>query len=267
MSSATSPPDRIPIDAGRDARSLRAPPSINACMFGRGSTPAERAVDLIRRDLLSGALAPGVKLRADELCRRYGIGAAAIRKALSRLCSLELVQPIGHRGFRARSVSRADLEDIVINRQVVEVAAVRLSMVHGGADWEAGISETLRQLKTALERDPARLRVGDEEFDRCHRGVHLALLAGCGSWRLMAQAGVLYDQAYRYRRVSMQRIRRADEFYNEHATLAERVLRRDVKAACDHLARHVCGSLELVFADSGPTAFEQPDQNDRAECR
>jgi DNA-binding GntR family transcriptional regulator len=68
----------------------------------------------------------------------------------------------------------------------------------------------------------------------------------------------LYDQAYRYRRIKLRQVRCPSGFYDEHARLAERVLLRDVKAACDHLARHLHMTLELVFPDDGRTARDRP---------
>jgi GntR family transcriptional regulator, carbon starvation induced regulator len=253
-----SRPVGMDIDTERDDQSFRNLSSISTRTSADvRSTQVERAVDLIERDLLNGALAPSARLRIHELCRRYRVGATPVREALSRLCALGLVQAVGQRGYRARALSRADLEDIVMNRLVVEVGAVRLSMALGGADWEAGVVAALHRLKTSTERDPGKVRDGDEELDRHHRAFHQALVAGCRSRRLAAQASALYDQADLYRRVMMRQVRRTSGFYEDHASLADRVLRRDVKAACDHLARHLHTILELVFPDGGRTARDR----------
>src|SRR6185437_11629161 len=64
-----------------------------------------QAYETLRQDILAGVLPPGKKLRIEELKETYGIGASAIREALSMLISDILVQRIDHRGFRVAEVS------------------------------------------------------------------------------------------------------------------------------------------------------------------
>ena len=213
-----------------------------------GNTLVERAVTLIHRDILTGVLRPAAKLRIQELAARYGIGATPIREALSRLSPLGLVQPVGNRGFRARAVSRDDLADITLTRQIAEAGALRRAMERGDADWEAEIVGALHRLKAATQRPVAGgADAADIEFDRAHKTFHLALIAACGSERLIELSSVLYDQAFRYRQVMMKSVRFADDFYDEHARLADEVLRRDVDIAAEHLSRHLASTLAVVY--------------------
>src|ERR1700694_1563026 len=69
----------------------------------------------IREDIVFGHLAPGEKLRIEDLRGRYGLGATPLREALSRLSAIGLVEASAQRGFRVARVSVEDLDDVTAN--------------------------------------------------------------------------------------------------------------------------------------------------------
>ncbi|MGY3504683.1 GntR family carbon starvation induced transcriptional regulator [Bradyrhizobium sp. USDA 4471] len=158
-------------------------------------TLSERAANLIEQDILAGHLAPGSRLGIVDLVQRYDIGATPLREGLSRLMSRGLIVGIGQRGFRVAEVSREDLADITCMRTAVEIEAVRLAILRGDVAWEANIVSALHQMRRHIERTGNEFREGAADFDRLHKGFHTALLAACGSQRMLAAHSDLYDQA------------------------------------------------------------------------
>jgi GntR family carbon starvation induced transcriptional regulator len=211
------------------------------------ATLSERAATLVEHDILAGQLAPGARLGIVDLVQRYDIGATPLREGLSRLVSRGLIVGIGQRGFRVAEISREDLFDITVMRTAVEVEAVRLAMSHGDDAWEAGILSALHQMRRHIERTGNEFREGAEDFDRLHKGFHTALLAACGSRRMLNAHSDLYDQAYRYRRVMMRAIDSGKKFVREHQLLADRVLARDVAGAQTMLAAHLRSTINFVY--------------------
>src|SRR5690606_14667045 len=102
---------------------------------GQGATGAGTMASTLfhrlRREIVSGELAPGLKLRIRDLTERYGVGATPVREALSRLVSTGFVTSIDQRGFRVSPISLEDLLDITESRQVVEGEAFRRSIERG----------------------------------------------------------------------------------------------------------------------------------------
>ena len=49
------------------------------------ATTATTVYDRIRDDILSGSLAPSLKLRIEFVCERYATGASPVREAINRL--------------------------------------------------------------------------------------------------------------------------------------------------------------------------------------
>lgn len=211
------------------------------------ATLSERAAMLVEQDILAGHLAPGSRLGIVDLVARYEIGATPLREALSRLMSRGLIVGIGQRGFRVADISREDLLDITTMRSAVEVEAIRLAIIHGDDAWEAGIVSALHQMRRHIERTGDEFREGAEDFDRLHKGFHTALLAGCGSKRLLAAHSDLYDQAYRYRRVMMGVMDSGKKFVRSHQMLADRVLARDIPGAQAMLEAHLRSTLNFVY--------------------
>ena len=217
----------------------------------REGTLAERAALIIERDVLSGELEPGTRLAVLALSEQYGIGTTPMREGLSRLVARGLILAVGQRGFRVAEVERADLDDITRVRILVETEALRASMAQGDDAWEVGIVAALHRLRLCLERSPEMMAEGSAEFDGLHKAFHRALIAGCGSARLLALHDDLYLQAYRYRRVMMRRLTNPAWFFDGHRALADIVVARRADEATAALARHLRHTLEIVYGGQG----------------
>jgi len=210
-------------------------------------TLSERAATLLQQDIIAGNLAPGTRLGIVDLVQRYEIGATPMREGLSRLISRGLIIGIGQRGFRVADISREDLADITRMRSVVEMEALRLAIEHGDDAWEAGIISSLHQMRRHIERTGDEFREGAPDFDKLHKGFHTALLAACGSKRLLSAHSELYDQAYRYRRVMMRGFDSGSRFVSAHQLLADRVLARETGPAQAMLTSHLHSTLAYVY--------------------
>ncbi|NBY29110.1 MAG: GntR family transcriptional regulator [Betaproteobacteria bacterium] len=77
-------------------------------------TLASQAHDLLRRDILSGTLAPGQRLRTKDLQARYGLGLSPLRESLQRLSAEGIVVNDAQRGFAVAPVSVAELRDLTV---------------------------------------------------------------------------------------------------------------------------------------------------------
>lgn len=212
-------------------------------------TLSERAAALLERDILDGSLRPGDRLAIAQLAARYGISQTPLREALTHLAARGLILAIGQRGFRVAGIGREDLEDITRLRVVVEQEALQLSIASGSDDWEANIVSAMHRFRRAVERAGEDLHEGSAEIDRVHKEFHTALIGGCGSRRMIQLHSDLYDQAYRYRRLLMNRLADAPMFIREHQELADIVLARRTGAARERLAQHLNATLDVVYGD------------------
>jgi DNA-binding GntR family transcriptional regulator len=120
-------------------------------------------------------------------------------------------------------------------------------MRRGDGAWEGAIVAALHRLRRYAEQNAAGLREGSAEFDALHKSFHTALIAQCGSPRMLAAHSDLYDQAYRYRRIMMRGFEDAAAFVDSHRDLADLVIARRAAEAEAKLAGHLTSTLALVY--------------------
>jgi GntR family transcriptional regulator, carbon starvation induced regulator len=215
---------------------------------------SQRAVQILRQQILNGEIPPGQKLRVEVLQREHGLSSSPLREALSRLVAEGLVVADDHRGFRAAPMSAADLDDITNVRLVVEPAALGQSVAKGDDAWEAGIVAAFHR----LERIRARIAHGEvpfnSEWTERHKEFHTALIAAAASPRLLAICSSLFDESERYRRSTAAAINRTlvRDTSAEHRRLMDAALARDVERSvallCKHISLTAKRTLELLQA-------------------
>ena len=162
-------------------------------------TLVERAYLGLRHDVVCGKLAPGERLRVEHLKDQYAVGAGTLREALSLLVSDALVTSEGQRGFRVAPISLADLEDVTKTRVMLETEALRQSIRHGDAQWEAELINSY-QLLTQSENDLE--DSGSALWERRNKAFHESLIAAFDSTWTKYMLGILYRHAERYRNIN-----------------------------------------------------------------
>jgi DNA-binding GntR family transcriptional regulator len=222
--------------------------SVDAASDLAAAPLTEQAFARLRSDLLAGALAPGDKLKVDELQARYGFSSSPLREALSRLAQEGLVRTDERRGFRAAPISVADLDDITHMRLMLDPPALVSAIAHGDDGWEAAIVAAFHRLERRESRLPEGPTVLDDEWGRVHRDFHLALLAACPSQRQLRWSASLFDQAERYRRYSALHRTQPRRKTLEHRRLMDAVLARDADKASTLLAAHIRSTQRNVQA-------------------
>jgi GntR family transcriptional regulator, carbon starvation induced regulator len=201
----------------------------------------------LRDDIISGTLAPSEKLRIEHLRQRYGIGASALREALSRLVSDGLAECEAQRGYWVSPVSRAELADITSTRKVIEVEALRQSIELGTLEWEGRVvaaRHSLERVETSMVEATREVIMG---WERANRAFHMALISGCPSRWLLRFTELLYDQSQRYRhRTVLRRPIPRRGLSGEHVAIVEATLARDTKRACALLSQHIENTARAV---------------------
>lgn len=210
-------------------------------------TQARVAVARLTSDILTGALAPGGKLRIAELKQKYGIGASPLREALSRVTSLGYVTTESRRGYRVAEMSYSDLADITLARQTIEIGMLRESLDLRSDEWELGIVGALEKLRWSMRKYNRMGDIVDAQIATAHKDLHVALVGGSSSPRLIAMQDLLFDQASRYREVMVSELHSADAFIRKHDELVKSVLEDDPEKALIALSDHLQITLHDVY--------------------
>ena len=209
-------------------------------------TLVERAYLGLRHDVVCGKLAPGERLRVEHLKDQYQVGSGTLREALSLLVSDPLVTSEGQRGFRVAPISLADLEDVTNTRVMLETEALRQSIRHGDAQWEAALQQSY-DLLSKTERDLA--ESGSDLWERRNKSFHEALIAGFDSNWSKYLLSILYRHAERYRNINW-RLTAAHasgrDVHKEHEDIFRAALSRQEARAALALEAHIRLTHDIV---------------------
>jgi DNA-binding GntR family transcriptional regulator len=212
---------------------------------GEAPTVGQRAYLRIRDDVLQARLAPGAKLKLDQLRKTYGASTATLREILSRLVSEKLVVAEGQRGFEVAPVSAANLREIAALRLLVEREGLRLSLAQGDAAWAAGAEAAHQALARLEERALAGGTADAAPVLRHDWLFHRALIAACGSAALMAAHAAVSERYLRYQAVAVRAPDAATA--REHQALLAAALARDAAEADALVVRHVRRGVEMAL--------------------
>ena len=218
-------------------------------------TIADRTYQHIRRDIISGALAPGTKLAMEMLSKRYDVGLSPLREALVRLTGDALAVAEGQRGFWVSQISLSELQDMNDARLLIESQALALAIERGGEDWERAITLAYEEL-TAQERQLGR---GDSatisRWENANRRFHEALVSACGSPWLIRLRNMLHQHAERYRMISLSQNMIARDVHDEHEAIFDASIARKTLRACRLTEMHLQRTADVVRA-----ALERPGE-------
>jgi GntR family transcriptional regulator, carbon starvation induced regulator len=197
----------------------------------------------LRSDIVSGRLAPGERLKINDLAALLEVSPGAIREALSRLLPEQLVVSRDQKGFVVAPLSIEDLQDLTDLRCEVEPIALRRAVIRGDSAWEAAILGAAHRLRRTpiIAEDHA---IAPEWVDR-HAAFHAAFVSACGSPRLLTLHAQLYQQSERYRGLSVL-VESDRNVEAEHLALVDAALDRDAERLVERTISHFRTTTALI---------------------
>jgi DNA-binding GntR family transcriptional regulator len=131
------------------------------------TTLSEAAHQSIRRNIITGVLAPGSKLVVAALAQALKLSATPINEALAGLEREGLVTYSPHRGYFVRTVTPQDIEETYSVREAFELLAVRNAAKNADKTVIGQLKEILQQSRQSLrETDTSRFSDLDLDFHR-----------------------------------------------------------------------------------------------------
>jgi len=204
----------------------------------REQSRLEMAMGRLREDILSGRRMPGERLPIIPLSEVYAVSTGTLREVLSRLVAQTLVVSDSKKGFSVAPVTTDDIRDVMDTRLVLESHALSLSIRTGDLDWEAGIVAELHQVGRVDAVSNADSFEWARSWHMANRKFHRALIAACGSPRILGFVDSLYDQSERYGNRLLVQEKYTSTFAEEHQRLVDAVLVRNEAEALERLREH-----------------------------
>lgn len=206
----------------------------------------EMAYRRIRSDIIFGRLAPGQKLKLEQLREAYGTSVSTLRELLNRLSSEGLIEAEGQKGFMVSPVSAINLRELAAMRLLLEGHALAESFAAGDMEWEGRVVAAHHKLAQMERRMLGNDRADSELWKRYDWEFHHALISACGSQVLLDTHAAIYDKYLRYQMVAV--VFRGKVAADEHQVLLDCALRRDKDRAIETLSTHVNACIDHTLA-------------------
>jgi len=159
----------------------------------RPGTIAQHAVEGLRRALTSGELAPGDKVRQEEIADALGISLSPVREALAVLEQEGQVTYLPRRGYFVTELDVDDLREIYELRALLEERAARRALPLLDEDALERVAIAARDCARAVEG-------GDVAAElEANRRFHFGLLESPGQNHTLRVIRLLWDSTETYR--------------------------------------------------------------------
>lgn len=188
--------------------------------------------DALRNAIIRGTLAPGERIRQEQIGELTGASRAPVREALRMLSTEGLVTLVPNAGARVSSLSLDECQEIYRLRERVEPLLLRMSA--------PGLTANdLDRLDTLASQMAA---VNDhEEFLVLDRAFHLSSYAGTQTAVLTDLVHRMWNRTEAYRRLySRQMDERAQQIaHDEHRLIVASLRDGELESAENVLAGHI----------------------------
>ena len=205
-----------------------------------------RTYEQMKKDIISGQLQPGRKLKIEELRQEYNAGTSPIREALSLLTSDHFVERLDQRGFRVSTIGAEAFQELLKTRCWLEERALRESIARGSVQWEEQVVLANYRLSRIPRSQSDDHFVANNEWEVAHKHFHMTLIAECGSSLLLKFCDQLYQQNIRYRHLSGEQAYPERNIAEEHNAICDAVLARDADTAAQLLMEHYNNTSHFV---------------------
>lgn len=216
-------------------------------------TATEMVLVRLKDDIFSGAVPPASKLKVKELSARYGVGATPIREALSHLAATGIVQQHAQRGFRVPRLDVASCLDLMKTREFLECETFRLSVENGTAEWEDSVVSSYSLLIREIERMYERETLTIAQYWERHTQFHQALLSACPVNGLKGFVEDVYLRMAIYRRLTYTEGFPKDYVIEQHKSLMEVALSRNLDRALYAMRAHIESNSAILVKILAPS--------------
>ena len=198
-------------------------------------TLSDQTYEIVRRQILSGELAPGMPVRQDSIASDLGISKIPLREALGRLEQDGLLSSYPNRGYVVSAMSAEEMGEIFSLRLKLEPAAAAEACRQADADDHR---RSLQELE-ALEAEQERGGANDSTFNR---SFHMSLIKPGGpiTYQLIGRLHVLSE---RYVRMHLEPLGREARARKEHRDVLAAWVKGEAARVENLLATHIESTL------------------------
>lgn len=195
-------------------------------------TTAQHAVEGLRHALISGELAPGDRVRQEEIAESLGVSLAPVREALATLEQEGQVTYLPRRGYFVTELEADDVREIYELRALLEDHAARRALPLLDEDALGRIELAARDCLDAAS-------TGDIAAElEANRRFHFGILGSPDQAHTLRLIRLLWDSTETYRALYYNSRRAREESVEAHDRIVEALRAEDADLLVAELDAH-----------------------------
>jgi hypothetical protein len=195
------------------------------------SSPS-RVAQTLREEILDGTLAPGERLRQEDIALRFGASRQPVRDALRLLEGDGLVTMVANAGAWVSKLSESECYEAYQVRERLEPLLISQSIPH----LKPAQIERLTELVSEIEKSSDL-----EQFLRLDREFHLLSYAGAETGMLREFVERIWNTTQHYRRAfaKLNGFATSEVTHMEHKLILDGIIRKDSPQVEKVLETHI----------------------------
>lgn len=193
---------------------------------------SQRIASELRTRILQGTLAPGERIRQEEVAEDFGASRLPVRDALRRLEADGLVTIVANTGAWVSKLTEAECADAYQIRERLEPLLLEQGMLRLDEDEIKELEELASKMEQAEDV---------ESFLRLDREFHLLTYSEAPAGMVRDLVERLWNTTQHYRRAFAQinGIDKSSVTHMEHRLIIDSIKRKDIEEAQRVLAGHI----------------------------
>ncbi len=195
-------------------------------------TAAQHALEGLRRAMVEGELAPGDRIRQEDVAESLGVSLAPVREALATLEQEGQVAYLPRRGYTVARLDLGEMREIYELRALLEERAARRALPH--LDEEA-----VRRIELAARDCVDAASAGEVAAElEANRRFHFAVLGSPGQVHTLRLVRLLWDSTENYRALYYNSPQGREESLQAHDRIVAAIRAGDADRLVAELAAH-----------------------------
>lgn len=200
---------------------------------------AARIARALAQRIVTGAIAPGARLRQDHIAAEFGASHVPVREAFRRLEAQGLAESEPRRGVRVPPLEPQTIVEITEMRAALETLALSHAFDRIGADARATAAAAIRDGEAS---DDVAV------WEAANRRFHRSLILPCAMSRLIATIDDLHRASARFLFATWRELNWQQRSEDEHRALLRAVERKARAEALRILEAHIRDAGQALVA-------------------
>ena len=217
-------------------------PIDNVLSMVQNTSLTRLVADSVEDLILSGELAPGVKLNEVALAERFRVSRGPLREAFRLLEESGLICQEKNRGAFVRVVELSEAAELYEVRAGLDATAGRLLAGRINAEQLSALRKVTDQMKTVDNSDVEKFHILNLDF-------HDQIIAMTGNRTLTDTYRTLAKQLALFRKRNLMAPMAIPHFAQEHSAIVDMLEQRDAVGCAEALYAHAQGGRQRMLRD------------------